>query len=753
MLDISAELSGVVEAAGGAPPAKEGQATTPLPLGTCIQPEVRTFLLDEERQPVAAGEVGALHLAGPQLFDGYVGLDEATADKLFELELDVDGARRTVRLYNTLDRAVMRPGGALEHMGRADDMVKMRGFRIQLSEVDFNLMRCEGVAQALTLLSADKSALVSFVGPKSVSAPAVRKRLRKVLPGYMVPAQIFPLEALPFTAGGKVDRKALAAMHEGYSALRASTGATPAEQDDDDDDDDDDDEGGGDVAAVDSLSRVFGAGKAKRQPAWYYATSHAYFISMLVVVTHHMLPLPTDDNPAAYLTIGYPSKAGEPTVHAYVAAADTLRQVTERFGRVLFVFVAGFFDLKQVVAYTSWWGVARKLLFNLGFAIFAILVPILLDVNYFITCWLIEVLLLYRLVSLPLLYLLSGPRYPPWARPAAQWTLAAASLAMYVVHAAGVPIGYPFEGFWSGPDWLGYPNLPPFGWVGGQQTFKQWPVYALLPLLMPRACFTRIPWVPAAAASKGSLKGSATPRVHKRAIAAVRAAVAQPAIYLRALAVGVLLAIIASDVGISKSGWPQAIEQMGVGWALLYLLTAYTSIAAIGLLLPTRPSVFARIGDCSFITLVMHTSFTLPKLMAIPYVYGWYQTSYALEWVRMTGLAPWGSPFLWSIVMLLLGALVQLASSFSFNVLPPLHLCTVRGWSLSLPRMVLAFPAGLQWCLAAWVVLFILNLSVAPALSTSYAPPPPTPALIAVTSVKDVLSLEARALQPALATS
>ena len=121
----------------------------------------------------------------------------------------------------------------------------------------------------------------------------------------------------------------------------------------------------------------------------------------------------------------------------------------------------------------------------------------------------------------------------------------------------------------------------------------------------------------------------------------------------------------------------------------------------------------------------------------------------------MTGLAPWGSPFLWSIVMLLLGALVQLASSFSFNVLPPLHLCTVRGWSLSLPRMVLAFPAGLQWCLAAWVVLFILNLSVAPALSTSYVVTStiPTPAFIAVTSAKDALSLEARALQPALAAS
>mgnify|MGYP002630601849 CR=1 FL=1 len=221
VLDISRELAGV---ARGDKPSKDDKPPGPLPLGECIQPQVRTFLLGEDGQPVPPGEVGTLHLEGPQLFAGYVGLAELTAEKLFDAKLKVGGVLQSVRLYNTLDRVVQRPSGALEHMGRADDMVKMRGFRIQLSEVDFHLMQCEGVTQSVTLLSADKLTLVSFVAPETVSIGATRKALRLSLPTYMVPGEMYALSSLPFTAGGKVDRKALAAMHTGYATLSAGMG-------------------------------------------------------------------------------------------------------------------------------------------------------------------------------------------------------------------------------------------------------------------------------------------------------------------------------------------------------------------------------------------------------------------------------------------------------------------------------------------------------------------------------------------------
>src|SRR6185436_3274029 len=139
------------------------------------------------------------------------------------------------RVYRTGDLVRWLADGTLEFLGRTDDQVKIRGFRIEPGEIESVLSRCPGVGECAVVArqEGEGKVLVAFVTRTGAVRPDVRAWLRERLPEHMVPARAVSLEALPRTASGKVDRRALLALPEGkaetteraYSALR-----TPMEE-------------------------------------------------------------------------------------------------------------------------------------------------------------------------------------------------------------------------------------------------------------------------------------------------------------------------------------------------------------------------------------------------------------------------------------------------------------------------------------------------------------------------------------------
>ncbi|NOK15416.1 AMP-binding enzyme, partial [Corallococcus exercitus] len=114
------------------------------------------------------------------------------------------------RLYRSGDRARHLADGNIEFLGRADTQVKLRGFRVELGEIESVLGKHPAVRTAVVLLREEPRRLVAYVvAPEGVEASALRQHVKESLPEYMVPAAFVVLDALPLTPNGKVDRKAL----------------------------------------------------------------------------------------------------------------------------------------------------------------------------------------------------------------------------------------------------------------------------------------------------------------------------------------------------------------------------------------------------------------------------------------------------------------------------------------------------------------------------------------------------------------
>lgn len=170
-------------------------------------------VLDARRRPRPIGVPGELHIGGAGLAIGYWDRPELTSERFVP---DPDGAAGA-RLYRTGDRVRLRGDGRLEHLGRLDDQVKLRGFRIELGEIEAHLTRHPGIREAAAVVRTDPPGdprLVAYlVGEPggTVGTEPVRDRLRAELPEFMIPAEYVVLEALPRTANGKVDHRALPA--------------------------------------------------------------------------------------------------------------------------------------------------------------------------------------------------------------------------------------------------------------------------------------------------------------------------------------------------------------------------------------------------------------------------------------------------------------------------------------------------------------------------------------------------------------
>ncbi len=177
-----------------------------VPLGPPVR-NVRVYVVDEHLAPVPLGAPGEIVFSGVCVGRGYINDPDRT-----RLAFVTDPHRPGERLYRSGDYGRWRPDRKLEFLGRRDDQVKIRGFRIEIGEVESALLRVPGIRAAAVAVAegaARGKRLVGFyVGPPH-EADALRAALSESLPAYMIPSAFHRRDALPLTANGKIDRKAL----------------------------------------------------------------------------------------------------------------------------------------------------------------------------------------------------------------------------------------------------------------------------------------------------------------------------------------------------------------------------------------------------------------------------------------------------------------------------------------------------------------------------------------------------------------
>jgi len=179
-----------------------------VPIGRPL-PRARAYVVGRNLRPLPVGVPGELCIGGDGVASGYLGQPEQTQERFLP---DPFADETAARLYRTGDRVRALADGDLEFLGRTDDQVKIRGYRIEPGEIQSVLGTHPAVRQCAVIArpSGDDHELVAYVVPQGdVSTDELRAFLGESLPAYMVPAKFVSLNALPLTASGKIDRRAL----------------------------------------------------------------------------------------------------------------------------------------------------------------------------------------------------------------------------------------------------------------------------------------------------------------------------------------------------------------------------------------------------------------------------------------------------------------------------------------------------------------------------------------------------------------
>jgi len=182
----------------------------PVTIGRPIA-NTRVYILDRSRQPVPVGVAGEIAIGGDGVAVGYLNRPDLTAERFVP-----DPFAPAARMYLTGDLARYLPDGLIEHLGRLDHQIKIRGFRVEPGEIEAALAACPDVAAAVVVAReqapGDWRLVAYFVPEGTTPSPSeLRHRLRATLPEHMVPSIFEALDALPLSANGKLDRNALPA--------------------------------------------------------------------------------------------------------------------------------------------------------------------------------------------------------------------------------------------------------------------------------------------------------------------------------------------------------------------------------------------------------------------------------------------------------------------------------------------------------------------------------------------------------------
>lgn len=200
---------------------------TTIPIGQAIA-NTQTYLLDAHLKPVPAGAIGEIYLSGDGLARGYLNQPGLTAERFINFELPIldcglkheeasnpkSKIQNLKSIYKTGDRALYRADGDLEFIGRTDNQIKIRGFRVELGEIEAVIAQHPRVQTAVVVtweIETDRQ-LIAYVVPKAsaiLTERDLRSFLKPKLPTYMLPAAWVVLDSLPLTANGKIDHKAL----------------------------------------------------------------------------------------------------------------------------------------------------------------------------------------------------------------------------------------------------------------------------------------------------------------------------------------------------------------------------------------------------------------------------------------------------------------------------------------------------------------------------------------------------------------